>query len=154
MATDYSDYKVDPNKESIKNEETFIPSAFIDSHKFTGVQALALKMQELILMEKGTNPAALGMGVGIRNYLFELADGETISTLVSEITSQQQTYLPTNLIKRVEVIRTDRPTERNNIFIFIHLNTIDENYTNNYFAIGLTDKVSKNENTILSEIYL
>jgi hypothetical protein len=154
MVTDYSEYKINSNEESIKNEETFIPSAFIDSHKFTGVQALALKMQELILMEKGTNPAALGMGVGIRNYLFELADEETISALVSEITSQQQTFLPTNLIKRVEIIRTDRPTERNNIFIFIHLNNIDENYTNNYFAIGLTDKVSKNENTILSEIYL
>lgn len=155
MANDYSKYEIDPYKESLKNEETFIPSAFIDTHKYNGVKALAMKLQELILMEKGTNPAALGMGVGLRNYLFEFIDDQTLTELNNEVKSQQEKYVPTDLIKSMEFVRNDKGDirDRGTLYLFVHLNSHDPEYTNSYFTIGVA-KTNKRESSIISQIYM
>lgn len=153
MATDYAAYSVSPEAESQKHEITFMMSAFNDTVKYTDIQAYALKLQELILMEAGTNPAAVGMGIGIRNYLFEFLDSITLENLAKITLEQQRKYLPSTLVKDIEYRSSGLKGERNMVHIFVYLNEYDENYSNNYFAIGVGIDASKTSK-VLSQIYM
>lgn len=151
MSTDYNSFDV--LNEALKNEETFFPSAFTNSFKYTDLQALALKIQDLLLMEKGTNPSAMAMGVGIKNYLFEFLDDATIAILTEEITYQQQTFIPNNLIRNFQFFRNNlENSERNKLYLFIYLNKNDE-YEEEYFAIDVSIN-NDSSNTINSDIYI
>lgn len=151
MAIDYNSFSVE--NEATKNEETFFASAFTNSFKYTDLQALALKIQELLLMEKGTNPAAIEMGVGIKDYLFDFLDETTLSQLTQEVNYQQQKFIPTNLIKRFEFYKNDLDAGgRNKLYIFVHLNNYT-NYAVEYFAIDITVN-STNKTKVISNIYL
>ena len=51
-------------------------------------EALARMIQNIIVTKKGTYPNNPDFGVGIENYMFELADGKTLSELTSNINEQ------------------------------------------------------------------
>ena len=151
MSFNYDTFDV--ANEAIKQEETFILSAFNDSYKYTELQALSIKLRELILMEKGTNPAALGMGVGIRNYLFEFMDDTSLYQLTEEVTAQQRLYLPSSLIKSFKFVRNKKgDPDRNKLFLFIYLNKTPDN-TLDYFALSLKPSTF-NTSTVGSDIYM
>lgn len=153
MANDYSDYDVKPEDEAVKDELVFKLTAFKTTGKFTGLQALAIKIQDLLLMEPGTHPDALGMGVGLRNSLMDLLDSTTIDELNLRTERQIATYLPNNMVKRVEFIKNGKESDRNKLYVFIHLNKDDENFANNYFAIGFGNDSSKSRETV-SSVYM
>lgn len=153
MANDYSDYDVKPEDEAVKDELLFKLTAFKTTGKFTGLQALAIKIQDLLLMEPGTHPDALGMGVGLRNSLMDLLDSTTIDELNLRTERQIATYIPNNMVKRVEFIKNGKDNDRNKLYVFIHLNKDDENFANNYFAIGFGNDSSKSRETV-SSVYM
>lgn len=150
---DYADYEIDAAAESEKNEVTFFLSAFADTAYYTDLQAFAVKLRDLILMEAGTNPAAIDMGVGIRNYLFEFLDDETLQYLNQAVNEQQRKYLPSELIKRIEFNVNGNNDDRNKLYIFVYVNNDDQQYSSNYFAIGIGTDASKSSE-LVSQIYI
>ena len=78
----------------IREEPIFGLSPFGKSASLKGVNAVAARIQNLILMEKGTVRERFDMGVGIGRHIFQiLTDSEMIS-LQLEIESQIREYLP------------------------------------------------------------
>lgn len=153
MPTDFAEYATNIQTESRKGEITFSPSLFANTQIFTDLQGFALKLQDLILMEPGTNPNAITMGIGIRNYLFEFIDDETLSVLNREVNEQQQKFLPSDLVKSIEFYRNPNNASDNMLQVFIFINNIDGNYVNNYFAIGISKSTNKNT-SLLSQVYI
>jgi hypothetical protein len=150
MANDYANYPVDPTAEAGKQELIFKLTAFKTTGKYTDYQAFAIKLQELLLMEPGTHPDALGMGVGIRNSLMDLLDSATIDDLTRRTEQQIATYLPNNMLKKIEFIKNGKEGDRNQLYLFVHINKEDENFANNFFAIGFGNDGSKTRETISS----
>jgi phage baseplate assembly protein W len=60
--------------------------------------ALAQVIQNLLFTEKGTYPNQPSLGIGIENYLFELADKGTLTTLKDEIKAQIEKFSPTEYL--------------------------------------------------------
>jgi len=90
-------------------------NSFRQSAYETGVRAIALRAQNLLLMEKGTYPDAMDMGVGIGMYLFESITEDLVILLQSEISGQLREYLPDILVDEVRVERAEEETiERGN----------------------------------------
>jgi len=151
MPIDYAEYEVDIQAEALKEEVTFQPSQFKNTAAHKELSALAFKLQDLLLMETGTNPAAVDMGVGIRNYLSEPQDDVTLETLNRLIQYQQQTYLPTPLIRSLQFRRD--PTVANKIYLFVQINNENDDYIRDFFAIGLSSDAQRQTKT-LSEVLL
>lgn len=82
------------NVNPISNEATFIPDAFTKTHEITGILAFAKRLQTLILMEPGTIPNAVDIGVGIGMYIGEFADDETLNEVIVKIKNQAARYIP------------------------------------------------------------
>lgn len=151
MTNDYSQYEVNPQDEAVKEEVTFEPSQFKNTAAHKSLSALAFKLQDLLLMEAGTNPAAVDMGVGIRNYLQEPQDDVTLENLNRIIQYQQQTYLPSSLIKSLQFRRD--PVVLNKIYLFVQINNENGDYIRDFFAIGLSSDAQRQTKT-LSEVLL
>ena len=148
---DYADYELDPQKEASKEEITFEASPFKTTATYKDLSALAFKLQDLLLMESGTNPAAVDMGVGIRNYLQEPQDDITLEGLNRLIQYQQQTYLPTPLVKSLQFRRD--PNILNKIYLFVQINNDNDEYIRDFFAIGLSSDGQRQTKT-LSEVLI
>lgn len=153
MAIDYATYEISSTLESLKNEESYVASAFENSYKYNDLRGLALRFQDLLLMEKGTNPAAIDMGCAIRTYLFEYVDDITLEQMNALVSEQQKKYLPSDAIKSLEFVRSPREDETNKLYLFVHLNKYDEDYKVKYFAIGLASNSSKTSK-VLSGLYI
>lgn len=153
MPTDFATIEIDLNTESLKGEITFAPSLFGSTQIYKDLQAFALKLQDLLLMEPATNPCAISMGVGIRNYLFEFISDETIAILNREVNEQQKLFLPSDLVKAIEFYKNPDPTSPNMLQMFIFINNHDKDYANNYFAIGISKSNAKNSE-VISQVYV
>lgn len=153
MATDYGAMNITPELESLKNEESYLASAFNNSYKFNGVKGLALKLQDLILMEPGTNPSALDMGCNIRSFLFEFLDDASLTMMNNLVTEQQRRFLPSDLIRSMNFIKSPKVDEPNTLYLFVHLNSEDDGYIPKYFAIGFSSN-AKNNIKVDSQVYL
>ena len=112
--------------ESIRDEVSFEQSAFMTSHNFSDLVAFAKRLQALIIMEPGTHPNAVGMGVGIRNYLMEFGDPITIGEIRSRIESQIEKYVPNNVISSIEVMFNPLADDNNNLYIFFEISEGNE----------------------------
>lgn len=112
--------RLEPENEALQ-EDSFSIDEFNNGKRWKDNFSIAFKVKNLILMEKGTNPAAIDMGVGLRNYLFELLTDETIDEIREEITNQIKDYIPNNRLKEVLVESgNDRLTlGKNSLFILL-----------------------------------
>lgn len=154
MAIDILTLKVVPSDEAVKKEVVFKLNAFKTTDSFSDYAALAMKIKDLLLMEPGTHPGAVDMGVGIRNYLMEIADSTTIQALTSDTETQIRKFIPTTAIKRVEYMINLQESDRNKLYLIVHINKEDSGETG-YFGIG----ISKSSNTlktsdVLVDLYL
>lgn len=59
-------------------------------------EALARMLQNIIVTKKGTYPNNPDFGVGIENYMFELADGKTMSEMMTNINEQIARWISKN----------------------------------------------------------
>jgi hypothetical protein len=71
----------------------------------TGAKALALRLQNLLLTEKGTYPNNFSLGVGISKYDFEFLDATTLADIRTTIKHQVSKWIPksSSMIKNVLV---------------------------------------------------
>ena len=76
------------------------------------------RLQTILLMNKGTMPNDPDMGIGIKTYMYEFANGDTIATLKSEIDKQIQKYIPNPVPVVIDVEMANDP-HRQNAKIFV-----------------------------------
>jgi hypothetical protein len=142
----------DAQTEALKDEISFTMNAFNVTQAYTDYIGLALRLRDLLLMERGTNPAAPSMGVGIRNYLMEIADSQTLADLKEAIQSQIDIWLPTDQIVDFSLTPNPLITDRNKVAIIFQLKNTDGAYDmNNAFAITVDQGVTRS-GSLVSQI--
>ena len=92
----------------IKPEPRLEINAFSRTDMSVGLKALATRVINLLLQEKGTVSNCFDMGVGLGMYLFEFMSDSLISTVQSEINNQVGKYLPEVQLQGVQVERGDQ----------------------------------------------
>ena len=86
-----------------KNELVLNRSSFNLLDQRVDKHALAQTIQNILIMRKGTYPNQPELGVGIEDYLFELADADTLRNIKVEIDKQIKMFIPTNYNIEFEV---------------------------------------------------
>lgn len=86
-----------------KNELVLNRSSFNQLDQRVDKHALAQTIQNILIMRKGTYPNQPELGVGIEDYLFELADADTLRNIEVEIDKQLKMFVPTNYNIEFEV---------------------------------------------------
>lgn len=153
MAIDFTTYKVVPEDEAGKKELIFRLNAFKTTDSYDGFPALATKLRDLLLMEAGTHPGAIGMGIGIRNYMTDLADDITLQALTDATESQIKQYLPTSDIKSVEYKVNTVEGDRNKLYLVVYLNETADEFQSRMFALGINDSLVRKKD-VISDIYM
>lgn len=151
MAIDFLKLEIEPEVESLKREEQFRLNAFSTSDSYSGLSALALKIRDLVLMEPNTHPAALDMGVGIKNYMMELADDTTLQSLVNITTEQIEKFLPNDKIQSVDYRYVNTTKIKGVLYLFVYIEGEREDPTS--FAISFSNNF-QHRSVIVSEVYL
>jgi hypothetical protein len=150
----FSNVFTDAQTEALKDEISFTMNAFNQTQTYSDYIALAFRLRDLLLMERGTNPAAPSMGVGIRNYLMEIADSITLSDLKQAIQSQIDIWLPTDQIVDFTLTPNPQITDRNKVAIIFQLkNTNTQFNSSNAFAITVDGNVTRS-GSLVSQIYI
>lgn len=145
--------EIDPTKESLKNEVLFRLNSFKTTAFYTGLEALAIKIRDLVLMEKNTNPANISMGIGIRNYLMDLASEELLEDLANATLNQINKFIPTDKVKDVEYRYINNDVERNALYLFIYLNKTNDEFEADRVAIRFSGGTIQSTE-ISTQIYL
>ena len=83
-------------KYKFENELTLNRSEFNTLDQRTDKFALAQTIQNILLFHKGNFPNQPQLGVGIEDYLFELANQDTIREIEDNINNQIKTFIPTD----------------------------------------------------------
>lgn len=141
-----------PADEAIKSEQTLEINAFGTTNAFSDYYALALRVQQLFLMEPGTNPAAVEMGIGIKNYLMEIADTQTLDEIYAVSKYQLSRYLPTEEIRDITVESILDASNIRKLYVKVYLNKTDEDFKAGMFAIGI--HLDSLKSTVSSNIYV
>jgi len=92
-----------PNDTGLEDERSFTESSFLTDYVYEDLYALAKRLQTLILMEPDTIPNLSNAGVGIRNYLFNFRDDETLNSIRSSIDNQISKFVPNSNIFNITV---------------------------------------------------
>jgi hypothetical protein len=119
----------------------------------TGVRALALRLQTLLLTEPGTYPNNYSLGIGVQKYDFEFLDDATLSDLRSKISEQVSKWVPASsqYIKNtiVENMNTYNENITNSIIVAFELGSqTDEKF------IGIVLKKDTSTSRVTSEILI
>ena len=83
-------------KYKFENELTLNRSEFNTLDQRTDKFALAQTIQNILLFHKGNFPNQPQLGVGIEDYLFELANQDTIREIEDKINNQIKAFIPTD----------------------------------------------------------
>jgi hypothetical protein len=94
-------------------------NAFNKTELSVGLKALAMRIINLLLMEKGTISNCFDMGVGIGLYSFEIMSDSLVGRLHSEIFGQVVTYLPDVTLHGVQLDKgaADSAEQARSIFV-------------------------------------
>jgi len=141
-----------PSDEALKTEQSLEISAFGTTTVSNSYTALALRVQQLFLLEPGTNPAAITMGIGIRNYLMELADKQTLDEIYNNAKSQLDKFLPSDEIRDISVEAQLDASNIRTLIIKVFLHKTNDEFKSGIFAVTFS---SNNTNSkVYSQIYI
>ena len=107
--------------QSLSDEHVLIVNDFRQPDVLTGHAALAAKLQNLLLMRKGSMPNDPNMGVDIGSYQFENSDDRTRLELDGEIERQVEAYLPDLPIRDVASLIEADPSDAKRIYVNFRL---------------------------------
>lgn len=96
-----SDYEILSN--SLKDEPTFGVNVFGKNEILTKVDGLAVKLQNLCLTRPNTLPNMGSFGLGLQDYLMEIADERTLSDIRSLIQNGVDKWVPDAPIENILV---------------------------------------------------
>lgn len=144
---------VSATAESTKIETTLTLNAFGTTQNYTELQALAKRIQSIILMEAGTNPSNIEMGVGIRNYVTEFMDDITLSRLSKLTMDQVNKFIPTRLVKDITYGKGSG-IYSSFVFCYVYINMTSQEFSEKIIAISFNSSSPAYTTTIQSEIFI
>lgn len=108
-----------------KNECFLGIDGFGRNKEITGVNAHAYRIQNLLFFEPGTDPSLPEMGIGIKNFQFELATTDEISSIALLIKEQIAKWLPDIMIDElvVELLNNERLGIKNTLGILVKISS-------------------------------
>jgi hypothetical protein len=139
--------------ESTKIETTLTLNAFGTTQNYTDLQALAKRIQSIILMEPGTNPANIEMGVGIRNFVTEFMDDTTLTRLSRITLDQVNRFIPTQLVKDITYGKGSG-IYSGFVFCYVNINMTSQEFEQKILAISFNSSSPAYTTTIQSEIFI
>jgi hypothetical protein len=139
--------------ESTKIETTLTLNAFGTTQNYTDLQALAKRIQSIILMEPGTNPANIEMGVGIRNFVTEFMDDTTLTRLSRITLDQVNRFIPTQLVKDITYGKGSG-IYSGFVFCYVNINMTSQEFEQKVLAISFNSSSPAYTTTIQSEIFI
>lgn len=86
------------------NELTFEVDDYMQPKVVTNLEQIARRIQNLVLMKKGTMPNNYDMGVDINSYRMEYKNENTLSAIRTEVSNQIAKYLPGIPTNTMEII--------------------------------------------------
>ena len=122
IINDDPDSRIYFRDELLLDEDSFYKPA-----RRNNLEALAQTIQNLLIIEKGTYPNDPNLGVGIANYMFDLADNITITKIESEIKDQIVTYIAHQFVtvdvnvSTYKAKNTDARKAVNTLIVEVHL---------------------------------
>lgn len=123
--------------DGLQHEATFLPNAFRTSESVTGIYALVRRLQNLFIMEPGTNPNCTKMGIGIGLYLEEIADEITIGEITNHVNNQVKQFIPNNIIRSIDISYITLKDSQS-IVMLAKMSVVDPASENAKKIIGLT----------------
>jgi|GEM_PF-3379245 len=99
------------------------------------LESLAQVIQNIIIIEKGTYPNQPELGVGIKNYLFEIIDGRTIVTLEENIKDQVYRFIPNDKAVEISVSLLPNQLGKNTLAILCSVSDAYQNPESKQFLI-------------------
>ena len=136
---------------SILKEATFLIDAYNSSHEITGLPALAKRVQTLLLTEPNKIPNLPGAGVGIGNYLFDMADDVTLDKINFAVSENLRLFLPEYTFSSIESKFIKDSSNRTSLAVLIKISSSEE-IDKNSFALVFSSERSGNSN-IISDFY-
>lgn len=135
----------------LSKEQTLWVDDFSNAKEVDELTAVAIRLNNLILMDPGTMPNDPKMGVGIRKYKFEYANTDTIYKLRNNILEQMELYLPIEKNYNIDVlIQIDKDSLDNKKVIYVKFDIYYKNNENKTFIIEY--KNSENSGRLIAEI--
>lgn len=135
----------------LTTENTLWVDDFSKAKEVDELTAVAIRLNNLILMDQGTMPNDPKMGVGIRKYKFEYANTETIYKLRNDILEQMETYLPIDRTYNIDVfIEIDQDSLDSKKVIYVKFDITYKENINKTFIIAY--KNSENSGRLIAEI--
>ena len=137
---------------ALTTEQTLWVDDFNISKEVDELTAIAIRLNNLIMMNPGTMPNDPKMGVGVRKYNFEYANTETIYKLRNDILEQMELYLPIEKNYDINVfIEADEDSlYHNKKVIYIKFDILYKNNKNKTFIIAY--KNPENSGRLIAEI--
>lgn len=132
------------------NELTLNRSEFNRLDQRTDKIALAQTIQNLLIIKKGTYPNQPELGIGIEEYMFELASEDVIRDLEFAIDEQIKKFIPTNYNIEFEV-DTDSQYSKKGLSVLSITFTINDN-ENDGSSFQLLFGKSDRENKLVSRL--
>ena len=137
------------NDSSTKQEFTLEVSGFKEAKVSSGLSGLAKNIETLIIMDKGSYPDLMDMGVGIEDYEFEFLTPETISSIRYEVKEQIRKYIPNNNVQEVVVEALDNDDKlKRSIGIMITLSKSIDNKSEIIMVVNTDTQNNSIESTI------
>lgn len=109
MADDYESLS-----QALRSETTYKVDDFNKGLVITGLDGLALKLQNLCLTRPDTLPNLDDFGLGIQDYLFELNDTATLAEIAVVIMEGVNKWIPDSAIQDVTVEKLEANALGNN----------------------------------------
>lgn len=132
------------------NELTLNRSEFNRLDQRTDKISLAQTIQNLLIIKKGTYPNQPELGIGIEEYMFELASEDVIRDLEYAIDEQIKKFIPTNYNIEFEV-DTDNQYSKKGLSVLSITFTINDN-ENDGSSFQLLFGKSDRENKLVSRL--
>lgn len=132
------------------NELTLNRSEFNRLDQRVDKISLAQTIQNLLIIKKGTYPNQPELGIGIEEYMFELASEDVIRDLEYSIDEQIKKFIPTNYNIEFEV-DTDNKYSKKGLSVLSITFTINDN-ENDGSSFQLLFGKSDRENKLVSRL--
>ena len=144
-------YTIDKDGIANQDELTFQIDDFRQPKVLTDFDAVAKRLQNLILMRKGTMPNDFDMGVDINSYRFEYRNSDTENMIRSEINNQIDKYLPDIPVKNFEIVFKN---QEQSTAIYIGFSFIKDFGNKNVILQFDVSTATGNKSQVVSEIYI
>ena len=141
------------DKDGVCNQDelTFQVNDFRQPKVLTNYYQVAKRLQNLVLMKKGTMPNDYDMGLDINSYRFEYRNDKTQNLIKSDLQVQIDKYLPDIPVSNFEILFK---TMDDYVTVYIGFSFTDYSGSKSVILSFDMSSTNNNKSQIVSEIYI